>query len=153
MCTTWNRTGDVLVCSRLEANTGLCDFWQCSFKWWVQSVGFALQVSDLPWSSLHRETLADNVQYALAEPSSANWAAQIVRHVRSLGLPALLAPDGTVLIDKSSFRRHAADKSHEVWQGLHASPRSAPTKGAKLCTYYRWLRASVLCQSRTFSCP
>ena len=40
--------------------------------------------------------------------------------------------------DKSSFRRHAAGKSHEVWQGLHASPRSAPSKGAKLCTYHRW---------------
>ena len=76
------------------------------------------------------------MQDALAEPSSANWAAQVVKHVRSLGLP--VAHDGTVLIDKPSFRRHAAGKSHEVWQGLHASPRSAPSKGAKLCTYHRW---------------
>ena len=50
----------------------------------------------------------------------------------------LFAPDGTVLIDKSSSRRHAAGKSHEVWQGLHASPRSAPSKGAKLCTDHCW---------------
>ena len=105
---------------------------------WVQLVGVALRVSDLPRSSLHREILADNVQDALAGPSFCQWAAQVVQHVRSLGLPAPFAPDGTVLIDKSSFRRHAAGKSHEVWQGLHASPRSAPSKGANLCTYHRW---------------
>ena len=110
----------------------------CGFRWWVQLVGFALRVSDLPRGSLHREILADNVRDALAEPSSANWAAQVVRHVRALGLPAPFAPDGTVLIDKSSFHRHAAGKSHEVWQGLHASPRSASSKGAKLCTYHLW---------------
>ena len=44
----------------------------CSFRWWVQLVGFALRVSDLPRGSLYGEILADNVQDALAEPSSAN---------------------------------------------------------------------------------
>ena len=104
----------------------------CSFKWWVHLVGFALQASDLPRSSLHRAILADNVQDALAEPSSTNWAAQVVKHVKLLGLPAPFAPDGTVLIDKPTFCCHAAGKSHEVWQGLHASPRS------KMCTYHCW---------------
>ena len=111
----------------------------CSFKWWVQLVGCALRASDLPQSSLHREILAGNVQDALGKPSSANWAAQVVKHIRSFGLSAPFAPDGTVLIDKSSFCRHAAGKCHGVWQGLHASPRSTPSKGAKLCTYHRWL--------------
>ena len=100
-------------------------------------MGFALWVSDLPPGSLHREILKDDLQDGLAKPSSANWAAQVVKHVRLLGLPAPFAHDGTVLIDKSSFRRHAAGKSREVWQGLHASPRS-PSKWAKLCTYHRW---------------
>lgn len=98
-------------------------------------MGFALRVSDLQQGSLYREILTDNVQDALAKPSSASWAAQVVEHVRPLGLPAPFAHDVTVLIDKPSFRRHAAGKSHEVWQGLHAAPRSAPSKGAKLCTY------------------
>ena len=97
-----------------------------------------MRVSHLPRGALHQEILCDNVQDALAKPSCANWAAQVVKHVRSLGLPAPFAHDGTVLIDKSSFCRHAAGKDHEVWQGLHASPRSAPSKGAKLCTYHRW---------------
>ena len=94
----------------------------CSLKWWLQLVGFALRVSDLPPGSLHREILMGNVQDALAKPSSASWAAQVVKHVRSRGLPAPFAHDGTVLIVKSSFRRHAAGKFREVWQGLHASP-------------------------------
>ena len=70
----------------------------------VQLVGFALRVSDLPQGLLHPDILTNNVQDALAKPSSANWAAQVVKHVRSLGLPAPLAPDGTVLI--SSLHRH-----------------------------------------------
>lgn len=32
----------------------------------------------------------------------------------------------------------ASGKHHEVWQGLHVFPRSASSKGAKLCTYHRW---------------
>ena len=114
-----------------------------SFKGWVQLAGFALRVSDLPRGSLHLEILADNVHDPLAKPSSANWAARVVKHVRSLGLPAPFAPDGTFLIDKSSFCCRAAGKYHEVWQGLHASFRSAPFKGAKLCTYHRWFVCTV----------
>ena len=79
-----------------------------SLKWWLQLVGFALRVSGLPPDSLHRTILKDKVHDALAKPSSANWAAQVVKHVWSLSLPAPFAHDGTVLIHKSSLRRHAA---------------------------------------------
>ena len=44
----------------------------CSLKCWVQLVGFASRISDLPQGLLHREVLTDNVQDALAKPSSAN---------------------------------------------------------------------------------
>ena len=47
--------------------------------------------------SMHCEILRDNVQDALAKPSSANWAAQVVKQVWSLGLPAPFAHDGTAL--------------------------------------------------------
>ena len=43
-----------------------------------------------------------------------NW---VVKHVRSLALPALFAHDGKILIDKSSIRCHAAGNFHEIWQG------------------------------------
>ena len=87
----------------------------CSLEWWVQPLRFALRISDLPQGSLHDEILRGNVQDALAKPSSAHWAAhwQVVKHVRSLGLPApsskkAIADDGAILIDRSSPRRHAA---------------------------------------------
>ncbi len=57
----------------------------CSLKWWVQLVGFALRMSDQPQGSLHHEVLCDNVQDALARPSSANWSSHHVKHVWSLG--------------------------------------------------------------------
>ena len=97
-------------------------------------MGFALLISDLPQGSLHCEILRDEVQDALtiARPTSAHWAAQIVKHVRSLGLPAPFTHDGTavqlaqlVLIDESSFlksTRHAAhaDKSSLCCHAAHA---------------------------------
>ena len=110
----------------------------CTLSWWVQLVRFAVQLSAMPSGSLHRDTLRDNILDAFAKPAAGNWAAQVIRQFRSLGLPAPFAHDGTVSIDKSSFRTKLAGKHHEVWQGLHVSPRSAPSKGAKLCTYHRW---------------
>ena len=108
----------------------------CTFKWWVQLVGFALRIFDLPWGYLLCEDLRGNVQDALARTSCANQAAQVVTHVRSLGLPVPSAHDGAFFIDKSSFCCHAAGSLYEVWQDLHASPRSAPFKGAKFSTYH-----------------
>ena len=63
--------------------------------------------------------------------SSVKWAARVVKHVWSLGLPVSFAHDNTGFIDKSGFRRRAAGryKLHEIWQGLHGYPRSASSKG------------------------
>ena len=45
-------------------------------------------------------SVISHVQDALAEPSSANWAAPVVEHVQSLGLPASFAHDGTVSLTR-----------------------------------------------------
>lgn len=42
---------------------------------------------------------------------------------------------GTFSSNKSSFRTRLAGKHHELWQGLHVYPQSAPSKAAELCTY------------------
>ena len=98
-------------------------------------------MSDLPQGSRHREILQEKVQDALARSdlggSSAKWIAQLVKHVWSSGLPAPFAHDDTLCIDKSIPCRHAAGKPREFRQDLHASPSSAPFKGAKLCTHER----------------
>ena len=91
----------------------------------------------MPEGSLHRDILKDNVLDAFAKPSAGNWAAHVMNHFRSLGLPAPFPPDASVSIGTSSFSNKLAGKQHEVWQGLHDSPRPAPSKGGKLCTYHR----------------
>ena len=78
---------------------------------------------------------------ALARPSSANCAAQVANHDRLLDqLPAPFAHDGTDHVDKARFRRHAAGKFHQVWQGLQALFRSAPysSQGAKPLAAEMW---------------
>ena len=32
----------------------------------------------------------------------------------------------------------SAKRRGQVWEDLHVSPRTAPSKGAKLCTYHHW---------------
>ncbi len=46
-----------------------------------------------------------------------------------------------LLVDHLSFRKAMLARDMFVWEGLHISPRGAPSKGApraKLCTYLRW---------------
>ena len=81
------------------------------------------------------------------------WAAQVFKHFRVLGLPAPFAHDGTLSTDKSSFRAKLAGNHHEVWQGLQASPRSAPSKGAKCAHTTGGLCALGLSLSPFITCP
>ncbi len=37
-----------------------------------------------------------------------------------------------------AFRKAMLARDMSVWGGFHISPRGAPSKGAKLCTYLRW---------------
>ena len=37
-----------------------------------------------------------------------------------------------------SFTSRSAKRREQVWENLHVSPRTAPSKGAKLCTYHHW---------------
>ena len=71
-------------------------------------------------------------------PHLPKWAAQFVKHVWPTGLTAPLAHDGTIA-SHSLVRLSSPCCWHRSWgrQGLHASPRSAPSKGAKLRTYHR----------------
>ena len=68
----------------------------CTLSWWVPLVRFAVRMSGMPSGSLHCEILRNNILGAFAKPSVGNWAAQVIRHFQSLGLPAPLAHDGTV---------------------------------------------------------
>ena len=41
-------------------------------------------------------------------------------------------------VDHLAFRKAMLARDMSVWGDLHISPRTAPSKGAKLCTYLRW---------------
>ncbi len=48
-------------------------------------------------------------------------------------------PGGVIgTFDVLAFRKAMLSKEMSVWQGLHMSPRVAPSPRAKLCTYLRW---------------
>ena len=38
----------------------------------------------------------------------------------------------------AGFMDRLAGARQRTWDGLHVSPRAAPSKGAKLCTYHHW---------------
>ena len=59
--------------------------------------------------SLHR-VLQDNVLDAFVKPSAGNWAAQVIKHFWSLGLPAPSAPEASVSIKQNSFSIKLAGK-------------------------------------------
>ena len=124
-----------------------------SMRWWGQVVKFALRLKAMPAGALHLDVLRDNVQDALGTHGSGNWAGQLVRHFRVLRLPPPFASDGSVCIDLPMYHKHAGDRAQQVWEGLHISPRTCPSKGAKLCTYHRWFARAGRVQEPYYELP
>ena len=124
-----------------------------SMRWWGQVVKFVLRLKAMPAGALHLDVLRDNVQDALGTHGSGNWADQLVRHFRVLRLPPPFASDGSVCIDLPMYHKHAGDRAQQVWEGLHISPRTCPSKGAKLCTYHRWFARAGRVQEPYYELP
>ena len=68
----------------------------------------------------------------------ANWAAGVDRQFRGLGMGSSFVSSGIGALDSLSFMSRSAKRRERVWKNLHVSPRTAPSKGAKLCTYHHW---------------
>ena len=45
---------------------------------------------------------------------------------------------GIGALDGHGFMDRLAGAWQQTWDDLHVSPRTAPSKGAKLCTYHHW---------------
>ncbi len=88
--------------------------------------------------SLHPNILRDNIHDALGNPGCCNWAAGIHEQFASLGVPFLLSGGGICNVDHLAFRKAMLARDMSVWKGLEMSPRGAPSRGAKLCTYLWW---------------
>ena len=106
--------------------------------WWSQVLGFMHRLGNMSESSLHRDILRDNIADALLSPAIGNWAAGVLQQYASLGLASPFSGGDIQCISAHGFQKAQLAREKSVWDGLHISPRNAPSARAKLCTYLRW---------------
>ena len=104
--------------------------------WQLQFVGFMQRLANMPQASLHAEIFGDNILDALQAPGFDNWAAGVHRQYTSLGMVSPFL--GGRFLDTFGFQRAMLARENDIWARLHNSPRSAPSKKAKVCAYLRW---------------
>ena len=103
------------------------------------------RLANMPQARLHAEILSDNILDALQTPGFENWAAGVQKRYTSLGMASPFLGGRIQFVDAFGFQRAMLDRENEVWAGLNISPRSAPSKKAKLCTYLRWFPRPEQC--------
>ena len=105
-----------------------------------------------PDDSIHAER--DNVADAQQHPSCDNWAGGIVKQYSRLGMASPFSSSGIACLNSLGFQANMEGQLKKVWVGPHVSPRTAPSKSAKLCTYFAWfLRPSQLKTVPYFEIP
>ena len=111
-------------------------------------LGFMRRLSLLPEGSLHLDVLRGNIADAWQPLMCANWDAGVDKHTaqfRDLGMGSPCLSSGIGTLDSLGFMSRSAKRREQVWESLHVSPRTAPSKGAKLCAYHHWFgRPSTL---------
>ena len=107
-------------------------------RWWSQLLGFMHRLSLMPQSSIHVDILKDNNFAAQQHPRCGNWAAGVMKQYAGLGMPSPFSSSGITALNSLGFQATMEGQQGKVWDGLHVSPRLAPSKGAKLCTYFAW---------------
>ena len=106
--------------------------------WWSRVLGFMYRLSQMPEDSLHLDVLKDNLYDAQQTSHCMNWAKGIAKQFQILGLPSPFSATGIGSIDGQEFRAALIRRQQRIWENVAESPRTAPSKGAKLCTYHRW---------------
>ena len=107
-------------------------------RWWSQDLGFMHRFSLMPQSSIHVDILKDNHFAAQQHPRCGNWAAGVMKQYAGLGMPSPFSSSGITALNSLGFQANMEGQHRKVWDGLHVSPRLAPSKGAKSCTYFAW---------------
>ena len=112
------------------------------------------RLSNMSGDSIHAEILRDIIADAQERPSCANWAGCIVKQYSHLGMALPLSSSGLTGLIFLGFQANMKGQLCKVWDGLHVSPRTAPSKRAKLCKYSAWfLRPSQLRAVPSFKMP
>ena len=113
-------------------------------SWWSMVLGFTRQLSLLPEGSLHLDMIRDNIANAWQPLMCANWAAGVDRQFKDLGMGAPFNSSGIGALDSLGFMSRSAQRREQVWENLHVSPRTALSKGPKLCTDRHWFGRPTL---------
>ena len=128
--------------------------------WWSFLLGFVRRLLLLPDGSLLLDILRDNIANARGPLPCANWARGIEMKLATLGMAPPFISSGIGALDSHSFVAKMAEVRQRTWDGLDVSPRTAPSKGAKLCTwnnnmiYQRWFgRPGKFCAEPYYELP
>ena len=105
--------------------------------WWSFLPGFLHRLTVLPDDSLHLDILQDNIADAKGPLPCADSARGIEVKLLLWAFPFFSS--GISALDSHGFMDRLAGARQRTWDGLHVSPRAAPSHGAKLCTYYHFL--------------
>ena len=103
-----------------------------------QILGFMHRSSLMPQSSIHVDILKDNIFAAQWHPRCGNWGAGVMKQYAGLGMPSPFSSSGITALNSLGFLANMEGQHRKVWDGLHVSRGLAPSKGAKLCTYFAW---------------
>ena len=83
---------------------------------------------------------------AQQHPRCGNWATGVMKQCAGLGMSSPFLSSGIIALSAPGFQANMEDQHRKVWDGLHVSPRLAPSKGAKLRIYFAWFfHPSQLC--------
>ena len=97
----------------------------------------------------HLDILQDVIADARGPLPGANWARGI-----EMQFATLSSPSGVGALDSHGFMARMAEGQQQSCDSLYVSSRTAPSKGARLCTYYHWLgRTSKLYSEPYFELP
>ena len=101
-------------------------------------LGFMRRLSLLPEGSLHLDILRDNIADARQPLVCANWAAGVDKQFRDLDMGSPFVSSGIGALDSLVVMSRSAKRREQVWESLHVSLWTAPSKGAKLCALHYW---------------
>ena len=75
---------------------------------------------------------------AQKKPSYGNFASGFIKRYSRLRMASSFSSSRMTGLTSLSFQANLQGQLCKVWDGLHVSPRTAPSQRAKLCPYFAW---------------
>ena len=102
--------------------------------WLLRAAGFWNSL--MTGSAFHKAMAQDAVQL-MQVTGAKGWVAGLSHALQTAGYASAAAASG---IDIGRLQALLRDGRQRVWDGIDICPRTAPSQGARKCTYERWFR-------------